>query len=385
LTSAAVLSRRALNRALLARQHLLARAAMPPRAMVEHLVGMQAQNPGDPYIGLWSRLEAFTPDEVSSAIADRQAVRMGLMRTTLHLVTAADAVATWPVVRDVLVRAWRSSPFQKDLAGVDLDAVLAEAAAFLRDEPHSIAALGTHLAAHWPDRPKGSLAYAARFLLPIVQAPPRGLWGRAGQPRWQRLDTWLGLDGWVADAAAPDELVLRYLAAFGPASAKDVATWSWLTGVREVLERLRPRLVTHRDENGAELFDVPGAPLPDPDTPAPARLLPEYDNVTLSHADRSRIVAPEAFGRLTGFVGTFLVDGFVAGQWRLDRSKGAATIVLDPFVELDDDQREGLVAQARALLAFAAPDAAPDVTFGVAREPAGGETPNGGRGIWARR
>ncbi len=366
-----VLTTRALNRALLARQHLLDRARVPALEMVERLVGMQAQNPGDPYLALWSRVDAFEPDELSNAIERRHAVRMGLMRTTLHLATARDALAIWPVTRGVLERAWTSSPFRKDLVGVDLEALLEAASAYLRDEPRTIAALGVHLAELWPDRPRTSLAYAARFLLPIVQAPPRGLWGRTGQPRWQRLDTWLDSGDPGNERADPDALVLRYLAVFGPAGVKDIATWSWLTGVRAIVERLRPQLVAFRDEAGRELFDLPTAPRPPEDTPAPSRFLPEYDNVALSHADRTRIFVPEAFGQVTGWVGTFTADGFISGQWRLDRARPSATLVLQPFLPLQPKTRDELVAEGERLMAFMAP-ASTDrrVEFGIAREPA---------------
>ncbi len=366
-----VLTTRALNRALFARQHLLERARLPALEMIERLVGLQAQNPGDPYLALWSRLDAFDPGELSSAIEGRHAVRMGLMRTTLHLATARDALAIWPVTRGVLERAWLSSPFRKDLVGVDLEALLAAASAYLRDEPRTIAALGIHLAGLWPERPRTSLAYAARFLLPIVQTPPRGLWGRTGQPRWQRLDTWLGVEPVDEQRLEPDELVLRYLAAFGPAGVKDIATWSWLTGVRAIVDRLRPRLVTFRDEAGRELFDLPDAPRPPEEAPSPPRFLPEYDNVALSHADRTRIFVPQAFGQLTGWVGTFTADGFISGQWRLDRAKAGATLVLQPFLPLQPKTRDELVAEGERLMAFMAP-ASTDrrVEFGIAREAA---------------
>jgi Winged helix DNA-binding domain len=366
--AAPVLTNRALNRALLARQHLLERSTMPPLAMIEHLVAMQAQNPLDPYVGLWSRLEAFEPAALAGALESRAAVRIGLLRTTLHLVTADDAVRLWPVTREVLRRAWGSSPFRKDLAGVDLDAVLDASRAFLHDEARTASELGAHLAEGWPDRKPTSLAYAARFLLPIVQVPPRGVWGRTGRASWRTIEGWLGVRGPLPDEAAPDDAVLRYLAAFGPASVADIATWSWLTGVRAVVERLRPRLRTFRDEAGRELFDVPDAPLPDADTPAPPRFLPEYDNLLLSHDERRRVIPEANLGRLTGWVGSFLVDGFLAGQWRLDRTRSAATLVLEPFERLRSDDEVALVAEAQALLAFhAAGVPERTVVFGVAR------------------
>ncbi len=336
--------------------------------MVRHLVALQAQNPQDPYLALWSRIDGFSAIELSDAVGDGRAVRIGLLRTTLHLVTDDDARSTWPLVRPVLVRAWSHSPFRRDLPGIGVEDIL-DAARPMLHETLTLAELGRRLEERWPGRPASSLAYAARFLLPIVQVPPRGLWGRSGQARWRHLDSWLGTTGSEhPDGATVEDLVLRYLAAFGPATPADLATWSWLTGFREVLEPLRPRLRTWRDESGRELFDLPDAPVPHPDTPAPFRFLPEYDNVALSHADRARIVAPESAGRITGFTGTFLVDGFVAGQWRIARDDGTATLVLDPFVALTADQRDEAIAEGQALLEFREPLAQTRaVTFGVAR------------------
>ncbi len=366
--SAPVLSTRALNRALLARQHLLEPSELRPAAMLEHLVGMQAQNPLDPYVALWSRLQGFDPAGVARLIEERAAVRIGLLRTTLHLVTADDALALWPVFADVLRRAWRSSPFRKALDGVDVEAVVAAARDSLALEAQTTAALGRVLAARWPDADPKSMSYAARFLLPIVQVPPRGLWGRSTQPQaaWTILDAWLGRP--LPAGRSLEALVVRYLGAFGPATTADARTWSWLTGLREAFERLRPQLVTFRDEQGRELFDLPGAPRPDPETPAPPRFLPEYDNVALSHDDRRRIIARSAFGRLTGWVGTLTVDGFIRGQWRIDRSKGAATLVIEPFEELGKADAEALAAEGERLLAFQAPKVtARHLEFGIAR------------------
>lgn len=369
-----VLTRLAVNRALLARQQLLERSPSAPAAMVERLVGQQAQNPRDPYLGLAARLTAFEPRTLSEALERREVVRMGLLRTTLHLVTAADAVAMWPILENVLARTWANTSFRRDLAGVDLAAIVDEAREFVAAAPRSGPEIRAHLARRWPDRPAASLASVARYHLPVVQVPPRGLWGRTGRPSWQLLDTWLAGADVAPPAGAPpltvDGLVRRYLAAFGPATAADVATWSWLTGIREVLKRLRPTLRIVRDEGGRELWDVPDGPLPDPATPAPPRFLPEYDNLLLSHQDRTRVIPPELAGRFTGYVGTFLVDGFVAGQWRLDRARTGVTLVLEPFGELRPADRDAVVDEGRRLAALHHDgDGQIDVTFGVARPP----------------
>jgi len=368
---APVLTSRALNRALLARQHLLARASMPAEAVVEHLVGMQAQVPTNPYVALWSRLEGFEARELESLILERRAVRTSLLRTTLHLATAGDALAMRPVLQGVLQRGFASgSPFHKQLVGVDLDALMAAGKALLDDEALTTAQLGKRLAQRWQDRDPVSLAYAVRYLVPMVQVPPRGLWQTSGQPIWRSLESWLGRP--VEGDDAPDRLVLRYLAAFGPASVKDIATWSWLTRVREIIDRLRSSLRIYRDERDGELFDVEDGALPDPETAAPVRFLPEYDNIALSHSDRGRIIDPRTVGRITGYVGTFLVDGLIAGQWRLDRTKERHLLLVDPFVPLSDDQAADLTDEGERLLAWAGGDVAGverRLEFGIARDP----------------
>jgi hypothetical protein len=367
----AVLSQRALNRALLARQLLLQRVDLPVGEALERLVGMQAQSPNAPYIGLWSRLEGFRAEDLSRMIAGRTAVRGSLMRTTLHLVTARDCLTLRPLMQPVLERGlWTGSPFGKRIKGVDLAELLTMGRALLDERPRTVPELAAVLGARWPEYDPTSLAQAVRYLVPAVQAPPRGLWGASGPAAFTSIQRWLGreLDG----DPSVETLALRYLAAYGPASVNDVQAWCWLTRLREVVERLRPRLVTFRDERGVELFDIPDAPRPDAETPAPPRFLPEYDNALLSHADRRRIVADEHQPRVFT-KGALLVDGFVRGAWTLARRRGAATLRIELFAPLEQRERDEVAAEGDRLLSFAAAEASDRaISFagGVAEPPA---------------
>jgi hypothetical protein len=360
-----VLSRRALNRALLARQMLLRRREMPAERAIEHLVGMQAQVPLNPYFGLWTRLEGFQPDELARMITDRSAVRSPLLRTTIHLVTARDCLTLSPLLQPVLERTLKSTAFGKGTTGVDSVALLAAGRAALEETPRTLTELGRLLHDRWPDRDPTHLAYTIHYRLPLVQVPPRGVWGASKQATWTTVETWLGRP--LDPTPSLDEVVLRYLAAFGPASAADVRTWSGLAGLREVVERLRPGLRAFRDDQGRELFDLPDAPRPDPDTPAPPRFLPEYDNLFLSHADRSRIVADEDRQRLATAngvgPGTFLADGFIRGTWRIVSSKSTATLRIDPLHPLSSQDRDALTEEGVRLLEFAASSQEHDIQF----------------------
>jgi hypothetical protein len=350
-----VLDRRTLNRTLLGRQLLLDRVERPAESVIEHLVGMQAQEPIDPYVGLWSRIEGFDPQELSTLIEQRRAVRGSTLRTTLHLMTARDFLALRPVLQDVLERAWRSSPFAKDLVGVDLAELVAAGRARVEAEPLTTAQLATALASRWPDRKPNSLAYASRFLLPIVQVPPRGLWGKKAGPKATTAQVWLGQP--LGTETDPDEAILRYLAAFGPASVSDMRIWSWLTGLRAVVDRLRPRLRTYRDEAGRELFDVEDGLIVDPDVPAPVRFLPQYDNIFLSHDDRSRILIQRMTVTDLIWKGGVMVDGFISGAWRIRRDKRQATMTVELVSKVSRSQRTEIEAEASRLFALLAADA----------------------------
>ena len=351
-----VLGRQALNRALLERQMLLRRRRMEALDAVERLVALQAQVPRDPYVALWSRLDRFRPEALVEPIAERRAVRMGLLRATLHLVTARDALTLRPIIEPVTQRTlYSQSPFGRALAGLDVDELKAFASRLLEEQPRTRAELIPLLGERWPDHDAGQLSYATMYLLPLVQVTPRGLWGQTGRSAFTTVEHWLGRS--FEPVTQPDEMVMRYLAAFGPATPADVRAWSGLAGMREVLERLRPRLRTFGDDRGRELFDAPDAPIPDPDTAAPVRFLPEYDNILLGHDDRSRIVSPGVTPWTEVGWGSVLVDGFGSARWKMERDREAATLLVEPFGKLPRAAKAGVAEEAAKLLTFLAPDA----------------------------
>ena len=328
---------------------------MPAIEAIKRLAGMQAQAPHAPYVGLWSRLSGFRAQELTELIATRHAVRAPLMRATLHLVSATDYVAFRPVVQPVLERGFAGSPF--DVSGVEMQALIAAGRELIDQHPRTRAELGELLAKRWPEGDPSSLAHAITYLVPVVQVTPRGLWGRRGQARWATSDEWLGQR--LDPKPSPEHVVTRYLAAFGPATVKDMQAWSGLTRLAEVVDLLRTRLRVFRDEHGAELFDVPDAPRPEPDTPAPPRFLPEYDNLLLSHADRTRFITggervPLQPG-LGARSGTLLVDGRFHGTWRITRHRDTAVLLVEPFESPSD--RDAIAPEGEALLRFAVEDA----------------------------
>ena len=363
------LSLRALNRATLERQFLLRRAAIAAREAVGHLVGLQAQAPLAPYVGLWTRLAGFGHQELKDLLTERAVVRAHLMRNTVHLLTAEDFVSFRPLFRPLMDRGLAGN-FGRNLVGVDLAELQVSAAALLSREALTRVEIGRRLAVSWPEHDPASLAYAATHLLQLVQVPPRGLWGENGQATWFLGAAWLdGLSVSPPDPARPEyareQLVLRYLAAYGPASVHDIQAWSGLSRLREVTERLQhgvgqqgTRLRTFTGPDGGQLLDLPDAPRSgpkDPDVPAPPRFLPEYDNLLLSYAERSRVIPhrrpvplPPGNGA-TG--GTLLVDGFWQANWKIVKG----TLEIQPFIPLSAADMAAIAAEGERLLGFAAP------------------------------
>jgi hypothetical protein len=366
-----VLSPRALNRATLERQLLLRRAKLSAFDAIEHLVGMQAQSPLAPYVGLWTRLEGFQPDELVRLMTAREVVRIALMRNTVHLVTAEDCLMLRPLMQVIFDRDLRvNTTFARLLRDVDVEALTAAGRALVEERPRTNTELGALLRERWPERDASALVFAIRSQVPLVQVPPRGIWGKGGQVTCTSAEAWLGRP--LAADPSPDDMVMRYLAAFGPATVKDVQQWCGLTRLREVVGRLRPRLATFRDEAGNELFDLPDAPRPDPDTPAPVRFLPEYDNLYVSYADRTRLISEAHYRTLRATErlvrGSVLVDGFFRGLWQISRQRGVATLHVESYGPLSDHDRDTVAEEGMHLLTFAASNAkAREIEF-IARE-----------------
>lgn len=368
---ASAISVEQLGRATLSRQHLLTRTSLTTPALVRHLIGLQAQAPEPPHVGLWTRLRQFDFAEPGELLEARELTRLTVMRGTVHLVTAPDALGLRPLLQPVLDRMVASStwgrPVLETIDRIEFEARCREAFA---EGPQLARELAERLQPHWPHAPLQTLASAIKLWLPVVQLPPRGVWGRSGQPRFALADEWLGqpLDGF-----RPEDVIRRYLAAFGPASVADAQQWSGLTRLRPAFAAIGGELVTLEGPGGAELFDLAGAPRPTGDTEAPVRLLPQWDNVLLSHADRSRFMSERqrlAMATKNGMnPPVILVDGRVTATYRLPRTrrKGEACLSVQPFQALSTKTQAAIRDEARALTdAMGAPWAGARVEFAPA-------------------
>lgn len=351
------LSVRALNRATLARQFLLAREPIGVVEAVRRLCGMQAQEPKPPFLGLWTRLDGFQASDLHAALHDRSLVRATMMRATLHLMTGDDYTAFRTAMQPMLDGALRV--LGDRAKGLDVQKVVPAARSLLEQEPRTFNEVRASLQEEFPDVNDRALGYAVRLCVPLVMVPTHDRWGFSRTSRFTLADEWLG----TAPAREPaiDELMLRYLTAYGPASAADAQTWSGLPATSEALERLRPGLRVFADDKGRELFDLPDAPRPGEDVPAPARFLPEFDSLVLAHADRRRIIAdahrPSLTTKNLRVRAVFLWDGFARGIWETEYKRKVATLRLRPFEPLPQAAVDDLTAEGMSLLQFIEPDA----------------------------
>jgi hypothetical protein len=352
-----VMSLRALNRTLLARQLLIKRSNMSTPDVLEHLIGMQSQTPNSPYISLWTRIDNFKHETLSQLLVNRNAVRIALMRSTIFLVTKSDCLALRPLIQPVLDRTLKAN-FGRRLKEVDNDELAKISRELVESQPRTLEELGKLLKEKWEDTDPSALAAAARNLVPLVQIPPRGIWGAKGKAIHDSAENWLCQS--LVTNYSLESLILRYLKAFGPATISDIQTWSGLTKIRKVIEKLRLQLNTFFDEDGNELFDVPHAEFPDIDTPIPVHFLAEFDNILLSHKNRTRIIADEYRSRVFTVNGiikaTFLIDGFVQGIWRIEQKGKSSTLIIEPFKSLLQVNKDELAIEGAKLMDFAAAD-----------------------------
>ena len=347
-----ILKLRELNRATLARQMLLERETVPVPAAIERLAGMQAQLASAPYVGMWTRLRDFRREDLARSIEDRTVVKATLMRVTLHLCTAEDYLHFRTTLQPVLSGAGEAIAKQRG-SDFDRDKLLVAARKFINEKPRSFAEISEMVAALMPDQDVGALRYTVRTQIPLVQVPISGGWSYSNKPEFTLAESWIGRK--ISPKDDLPELVRRYLAAFGPASVTDAQTWSGLK-LKDTFETLRPELQTYRDETRRELFDLPDQSLPDEDVPAPVRFLPEFDNLLLSHSNRKRVVADEHRSRVhlpaLRVAATILVDGFVRGAWKIEKTRTAATLAIEPFEKLTKKDRAALAEEGEHLVRF---------------------------------
>ncbi len=338
---------------------LLEREALPATAGIERLVGLQAQAQAAPFVGLWTRLRDFRRDDLAGAITARTAIKATTMRATLHLVSAADYPWLRATIQPALEKASGSIAKSRGVE-LEIEAILGEARRLIREKPRTFAEITAHFEALMPDTDIGSIRYTIRTQLPLVQVPTAGGWSYPGNPQFTLADG--RLSGSVDAAADLPRLIRRYLAAFGPARVTDMQTWSGLDKLKSAFDALKKELVAYKDEQGVDLFDLPEMTLPSEDTPAPERLLPEFDNLLLAHSNRTRVVA-DTYRKgvyLPGLrvASTLLVDGFVRGAWKIERKKAAAALAITPFETLTGANRAALSEEGERLLRFVEPDAA---------------------------
>ncbi|WP_449619665.1 winged helix DNA-binding domain-containing protein [Robertmurraya sp. Marseille-Q9965] len=349
------LSNRALNRSLLARQMLLTRVNLSVLDTIEHLVGIQAQDPNAPYFSLWTRIKGFRPEDLSNLIQEKKAVRLSLMRSTIHLVTSQDSMSLRPLVQTAQELSLKNS-FGKNLVDSDIQAIIDAGRSLVETNPLTFSELGKQLNTQWPDIDSAALAAVIRTYVPLIQLPPRGIWGKSGRAFHTSSEAWLGKLPFPN--LTTKDMILRYLAAFGPATIRDIQVWSGLTKLREEVEHLRPQLIIFRDDQGNELFDIPDAPRPDQNILSPPRFLGGFDNILLSYADRKRIIEDEYRNKVftkNGIIkSTILIDGFVSGIWKIKKEKGSKMLIIELFKNISNGELKALRKEGTQLLNFIA-------------------------------
>lgn len=353
------ISVKALNRALLARQMLVERSDSTVVDAVGALAGLQAQQPQPPFVGLWTRLARFERDDLARALRDRAIVRATFLRGTLHLARAEDYLGFRSTLQPMLTAGMRSI-LRDRAATLDVAALTEAARRSFVDRPRTFTELRAELVEAFPDIPdERAMGYAVRTHLPLIVEPDDSAWSFRADADFADAESKLGR---ACDADEKVEaLVLRYLAAFGPATPADFQTWSGLPKPKADFEALRPKLVTFADDRKRELFDLPDAPRPPEEIEPPARFLPGFDNIVLSHDDRSRIVAdehrPKVVTKNLLVLPTILVDGFVAGTWKHIRKKTTATLSIAPFAKLRAPVKKALTEEGERLARFVEPEA----------------------------
>lgn len=344
-----------LNRALLARQMLLDRSTVGPLEAMRQLVALQAQQPRPPYIALWTRLDGFEPAALAELLRSRRVVRGTHLRGTLHLLEADDFLTTRAAIQPVLNAGMQSILKQRG-AGFNIEAVAGSARKHFARRPRTFEDLRATLTEEFPGVDERAMGYAVRMSLPLCMVPDETVYAYGADTEFALASEWLGRV--VPEESRVEELLLRYLAAYGPASVQDAQCWTGLGKLKPVFEALRPRLVTYRDEKGKELFDVPGGLLPNAETNAPVRLLPGFDGAILAHQDRSRIMVEEHRPLVTTknlqVLPTVLVDGFVAGTWEVIVRKTVVTVAVKAFRPFPARAKKSVEAEAARLVRFLA-------------------------------
>lgn len=356
--SEATLSLKALNRATLARQMLLRRTDVSSKQAIKQLVGLQAQAPMSPYVGLWSRVEGFQRNGLAQLLETGEVIKATTMRATLHLITSADYAYFRETLQPVLTASWHSITKRK-AQDLDMGRILSLAKPYFQESPRSFEELSQFLSNAFPDLDVGALRYTVRMHLPMVQVPVSEGWSYPAKPKFALATDWVHEP--FNTKYDLNTLIYRYLAAFGPATIMDMQTWLGMSKLKPYFEALRSQLLSFRDENRRELFDLPNAPRPDMEIEAPIRFLPEYDNLLLSHQLRTRVIPevyrPKVFLEALRVRATFLIDGFVQGAWKLETQQKEAVLVLEPFVSLSHLEKERLAEEALKLLHFLMPEA----------------------------